>query len=297
MLVGQRILDCLDQRDSLENLLSHLVHGGLHTGAVVLRKDLESDVPRSSPCVIKLGDLGLDRIEVRKHLPVPVCIDFGAENPVPRLLEGRVLVAHEAPELGVGALQHQETGNPRVDLNSLALRYVNLNVPRLVAVTQERMRVGLAVDRQTGPAVSDNVDVGRMDMSIFLDEVSTQDRSKQLWRSDGVLLGQDVDGVLDRIRGYDNAVVGLGVSTEEMSVWRALLLAHRVFVHLRRVNFSLDQHTDGHLDHRLDTRLLVPDDLAKADIVLAIAGRNKFGSHDDSSIVESRGRNGLCLSD
>ena len=74
----------------------------------------------------------------------------------------------------------------------------------------------LAVDFHALPAVGHDVNVRRMDVAILLDEVCAQNGTEQLWRSDGVLLGCDVNGVLDRVCCDDNAVIGLGVAIGQL---------------------------------------------------------------------------------
>lgn len=74
------------------------------------------------------------------------------------------------------------------------------------------MGVGLAVNVHARPAVGDDVSVRGVDVLVFLDEVGSQDGAEELWGSDGVQLGQDVDGVLDRVGSDNDAVVGLGVA-------------------------------------------------------------------------------------
>ena len=49
-------------------------------------------------------------------------------------------------------------------------------------------------------------------MWIGLDKVSCKYAGKELWRSDGVLFGFDVDSVFHGIGGYYDAIICLGVS-------------------------------------------------------------------------------------
>jgi hypothetical protein len=60
--------------------------------------------------------------------------------------------------------------------------------------------------------VGDDVSVCGVDVLVFLDEVGAQDGAEELGGSDRVLLGEDVDGVLDRVGSDNDAVVGLGVA-------------------------------------------------------------------------------------
>lgn len=44
VFVGQRVVDCLEERLSSQDLLAHLVHGVLDTGTLLKRKEAEGDV-------------------------------------------------------------------------------------------------------------------------------------------------------------------------------------------------------------------------------------------------------------
>lgn len=212
MLVRQRIVHRLHQRLVGQDLLGHLVHGVLDTGAVILGEDLQGDLAGTLPGGVELGDDGADLVQRGEGLPGPAGVDVGAEDAVPGFLEGGVLVAQEAPELRVGALEHGQLGQAGGDGDAAALGHVDLHGALLLAVAHERVRVRLAVDGQPGPAVRDDVDVRDVDVPVLGDEVGAQDGAEELRRRDGVLLGQDVDGVLDGVGGDDDAVVGFGVA-------------------------------------------------------------------------------------
>lgn len=212
MNVGQGILDSIKQRNSSQNQLTHLVHGSLHTSRVILRKGLEGSVTGGLPSIVKLLHVGLDLVQATEAAPLPVGINLGAENTVPGLLESGELVTDEAPELGAGALEDGQAVDGGVDLDALALDHVDLDVAGLGAVLDEGVGVGLAVDVHAHPAVGDDADVGGVDVGVLLDEVCAEDGAEQLGGSHGLLLGGDVDGVLDGVGGDDNAVVGLGVA-------------------------------------------------------------------------------------
>lgn len=60
--------------------------------------------------------------------------------------------------------------------------------------------------------MTDDVYVGSVNVFVSFDEVRADDRAKELRGSDGVLLSKNVDGVLDRVRSNNNAVVSFGVA-------------------------------------------------------------------------------------
>lgn len=214
--VRQRILDSIKQRHSSQNLLTHLVHSSLHTGRVILGKSLAGSITGSLPRKVKVVHISLDIVQASEAAPLPVGINLGAENTVPSLLERGELVTDEAPELGTGALEDGQAVNGGVDFDALALDDVDLDVAGLGAVLDEGVGVGLAVDLHAHPAVGDDVDVGGVDVGVLLDEVCAEDGAEQLGGSDGLLLGGDVDGVLDGVGGDDDAVVGLGVAVQSL---------------------------------------------------------------------------------
>jgi hypothetical protein len=67
--------------------------------------------------------------------------------------------------------------------------------------------VRLAINLHAGPFVGDDLDVRSMDMLVGVHEMRAENAGEELWRRDWVLLCLDVDGVLDGISGYNNAVV------------------------------------------------------------------------------------------
>lgn len=307
MNVGQRIVDSLEQRHSSQDLLTHLVHGGLDTGRVILSKGLEGGVPGSLPGIVELVNIGLDFVQAAEAAPGPGSIDLGAQNTVPGLLEGGEFVADEAPELGAGALEDGQAVNGGSDVDALALDHVDLDVAGLGAVLNEGVGVGLAVDVHAHPAVSDDVDVGGVDVRVLLDEVGAEDGAEQLGGSHRVLLGSDVDGVLDGVGGDDDAVVGLGVAicmrsrrvSDSVASCGEIPISVRRGPHgvkmegnaeqdLRGLDITLQQDADGHLDDSLDTGLLITVNLVNADIVLAVAGSSQR-VHDCGGWKISRG--------
>ena len=212
VLVRERILNSLNQRLFTENLVGHLVHGGLDTSAIILGKSIQGDFPGNLPGRSELVCNGADLIESIEVLPMPVGSNISAHDTVPGLLESGVLVTDETPELRAGALEHGQIGDEGPDVNALALNDVHLDGALLLAVFVERVRVGLAVNIHARPAVSDNLDMRRVNVVVASNEVVANDRPEQLGGSHWVLLGEDVDGVLDGVGCDNDAVVGLGVA-------------------------------------------------------------------------------------
>lgn len=175
MLIRQRILNSLNQRLERQNLIRHLIHRILHTGTIILRKGLQRDIPSRSPSSVEFGHVNLHLIQTGKVLPVPVCIDIGAEDAIPRLAKSRILIPNKAPELGIGALEHGKVLDGRVDVNALVLGYVDLDGPGFLTVLVEGVGMGLAVDGHAGPAVADDVGLGGVDVFVCLDEVGSED--------------------------------------------------------------------------------------------------------------------------
>ena len=70
----------------------------------------------------------------------------------------------------------------------------------------------LSVNLHTLPSVNGDLDVGSVNVLVGVDKVVAQDGSKQLWRGDWVLLGEDIDRLLLGVCGYDRRVVCFCVS-------------------------------------------------------------------------------------
>jgi len=95
--------------------------------------------------------------------------------------------------------------------------------------------------------VCDDLDMGGVDVRVPGREVLRYYRAEELRRSDRVLLSQDVDGVLNRIRSDDGAVVRIGVGSLNVTLKQA---AYSCFV------------------NGLDAGRWIAMDLVKADVVL-----------------------------
>lgn len=212
MLVGEGVVNSLDKRRSSKNLVAHLVHGVLHTRAVLLGKGLGGDLVHIIPGFVEDGSLAADLIYAGESLPVPAADNLGAQNTVIGLGQTRVLVPVEAVECRSGALQDEQTIELGLDGDARAFSCNDLNNTRLVAVAEEGVGVRLAIYGHASPLVDDDLDVGGVDVLVGGDEVVAEDGSKELGRVDRVLLGEEVDGLLLGVRGDDDRVVGLGVA-------------------------------------------------------------------------------------
>jgi hypothetical protein len=254
VLVGQSVVDSLDEGNCSENVVAHFVHGGLDAGAVVLGEDLHCDVACRFPGAVKVDSL--DLFQGLEQLPLPASLNICAENAVPCLGEAGEFVAVETVEGGAGALKDQQLLNLGADRDTLALAGDGLNDTDLIAVTVEGVWVRLAVNLHAGPSVLDDLDVSGVDMGVLGDEVVADDGSELLWGVDRVLLCEDVGCLLLGVGGYDDRVVCLCVAD---------------------VNVTLEQDADRLLDDGVNAGLGVLVDLVEADIVLAVAGVAELG--------------------
>lgn len=122
----------------------------------------------------------------------------------------------------------------------------------------------------------DDLDVGSMYVRVGLDEVVANDGGELLWWVDGVLLCENVGGLLLRVGRDDYRVVCLGVAgARQLASWRLVLVC------LRLLNVSLEQDAHCLLDNCVDAGLGVLVDLVQADIILAVAGVAKLRHCDD----------------
>lgn len=250
MLVGQRVEDVLDLGDNIQDVFGHVVHGSLDGGAVLGSEAAERDFTGGLPGLAELVAHGLDSSEAGEGLPLPSSVDVGGQDTVPGLGERGVLVADEVVEAGTGALEDGQVLDAALDGDAFLAGDAGAGEAGLVAVLDEAVRVRLAVELDAVPAVRRDVNVGDVDVRVLLDKVVAESRGELLGRVDGVLLGEQEDGVLHRVRSYDDAVVGLRV---------------------RSLDVALKQTAHGHLGHGVHARLGVAVRLEDADIVLAVA--------------------------
>lgn len=115
-------------------------------------------------------------------------------------------------ELTACAFQDLETDDGAAEVDSNALCDLCFDVAGVVSVAVEGVWVWLSVDGHACPAVGDDLDVGGGDVRVLLDEVGAEDGGEEFGGCDGVFFGFDVDGVFHGVGGYDDAIVGFGVS-------------------------------------------------------------------------------------
>jgi hypothetical protein len=168
-----------------------------------------------------------------------------------------------------GTLENGQANERALDLDAFLSAHSDLDISGLLAILGKAVRMRLAINLKTRPANSLDANVGNMNVLVLLNEMAAEDGSIQLRRVDGVLLGGNIDGVLDRVGGNDNTVIGLGVGG---------------------LNLSLEKTANGHFCHGLNTSRSIAVDFADADIVLAIAS-SRYVRHCDSFVVVI----GLCF--
>jgi hypothetical protein len=210
VLIRQRIINCFDLRDSLQNKITHLVHSRLHTRAIILGKNLHSDIPRSLPRAVEVHVLDLPC--VLEKLPLPPGLNLRAENTIPRLRQLSKFIAVEAMERTPRTLQHEQLFDLGSNGNTFTLACDGLDHPGFLAVAEEGVRVRLSVDVHARPAVLDDFNVGGVDVRVCVYEVVADDGGELFGRVDGVLLCEDVGGLLLGVGCDDDGVVGLGVA-------------------------------------------------------------------------------------
>lgn len=251
MLVGERVDDGFRLGHSGEDLVGHFIHGVLDTGALVLGEELECDLARNLPGAIELGEDVANGLDAGKRLPLPAGIHISGKDAVPCLGQRGVLVAHKAVKCRARALEHCEAGDGAGQGDAVLAADAGLDVALLLAVLDEAVGVGLAIDVEARPAVGGDLDIGHVDVAVLFNEMASQDGGEELRGGDGILLGEDECGVFDGVGGDDDAVVGLGVGC---------------------VNVALEEAADGHLGDGVDAGGGIAVRLEDADIVLAIPG-------------------------
>jgi len=246
--IRQGEIDCFDGRRVLKDQIAHCVDGVLAALTQVCGEGLDDNLPRFIECDIEPVAHCSHLVHVLERLPLHAAIDLRAQHAVPSLLERGVLVADEAVELGISGFQYGQSLDHRVDGDALALCDGGFDVAAFGAVADEGVGVWFAVDDHSCPAVNHDGDRRFVDVAVEGDEVGADDGGEELWRGDGVLLGEDVNCILDAVGGYDGGVVAMSVGD---------------------VNFPLEHHSNGHLGDIVNT-ILTTVDLRDTDIVLAI---------------------------
>lgn len=120
----------------------------------------------------------------------------------------------EAVEGRSSALENQQAVDARLDGDALATSCNEFDGALVGTVAKERVRVSTTIDGHATPAVDDDLDICDMNVAVGVDEVLAKDGSEELRRVNGVLLGEDIDGLLLGIGCDDGRVVCLGVATD-----------------------------------------------------------------------------------
>jgi hypothetical protein len=212
VLVGQSVLDIRCVRGSNKDLVAHVVHGGLHTRAVLLCKCVDGNLSGSLVALVELVLLFADLFDILELLPLPRVLNLSAENAVPGFGKSGVLVSVEAVEGRAGALENQEAVNAGLNGDALTASCDDLDGALVGTVAEEGVRVVLAVDGHATPAVDDNLDMCDVNVAVSVDEVLAKNGSEELRRVDGVLFGKHIDGLLLGIGRDDGRVVCLCVA-------------------------------------------------------------------------------------
>lgn len=71
VLVGQSVLDVRCVGSSSKNLVTHVVHGCLHTSTVLLCKSVDGDLSSSLETLVEFVLLLTDLLDVLELLPLP----------------------------------------------------------------------------------------------------------------------------------------------------------------------------------------------------------------------------------
>ncbi|KAI3479681.1 hypothetical protein L1887_58246 [Cichorium endivia] len=222
--VGDRLVGSV-----AEDGLAHAVHGGLHTCRVVECKDAQHV---RFDRVVDVAELGQRSRLLERGAESALgkrdrvgALDFGGEDAVAHLLECGEAVPVEAVEGAAAALEHEQTLDAALERGHLDLAASSLaeraHGALLLAVTHKAVLVRaaiLGVEHDARPLVLDQVHFGLFDVRVGSEEVVDDVQYVSLgaqhvlcWQH----LGEVVERVLDRVRGDDGRVVGLGVRRSE----------------------------------------------------------------------------------
>ena len=256
--VGQGIGNLLDPLPVLDRLSSHLVEGGLDGSGLILGKGLAGNVTNRVVDGVErnLGQGGQQRSSVVDggESVLPVGLNASGHDSVLGLGQSGVLITDKVLEGRAGGLENQQSRDSGIDLNSAILSVLStldedVGLAGLIAVSPERVVVGLAVNDHASPAVADDGNASALNPGISVQEVVGELGSKQLEGVDDLGgLCEDVAGVLHGVGGDNGLVGGLGVRGGE--------------------GLSREEDTDGQVIHTVDLGVLV--DLEKANTVLSI---------------------------
>lgn len=178
VLVGQCVFYMCHIFLARQNLLRHLVHGGLHGCRVIVGKCLEGNISRQLPGLVERADVRLDILEVAEFPPFPDRVYFRAHDPVPHLRERGILVADKSMECRSCALEDEQTLNAGANGQARVAVVVGVDVAGLSAVAEEAVRMRLAINIHASPAMSDYLDMHAVNVLVLGREVGRKDGCK-----------------------------------------------------------------------------------------------------------------------
>ncbi|KAH3660159.1 hypothetical protein OGAPHI_007364 [Ogataea philodendri] len=266
VLVWQRVGNSSNEWDLFQNLLAHVVHGGLNRGGLLQSKEFQSSFSGSFVRRIEESSSCL-RNDIRQctdflRIPFPDRVDVCRQDSVGGRLQSGVVALVESVEHGSRGLQNSQILNSGFQNILPGTLVLERGSSELLTILQVRVVVQLAVNKVFGPSVLGDLDINTAHMRVLLDEVKPKVRNEGLDREHVELLGLDQNGVLDGVGRHDGGVVSLRVGNVKV--------AHK-------------QNFDSGLHHLMDIRVRrVFFDLEKLDVVLSVGGCLQF-NHLDSN--------------
>lgn len=195
VLVGQGIVDFLDLGVTCEDLLLHQVQSGLDGSRVISGEGIGGDLANASVDSREVDGTELDRTVGGKG---PLAVNSSGEDTIPDFRKGGVFILVETVEGRASCLQDQELlktgGDEHLVTSTLAINASNLDI---LAVADERVRVGLAINQEASPLVLDDINMDLGDVLVLLQHVLSDLHTKH-FNVINVLaaLGKNVDSVL-----------------------------------------------------------------------------------------------------
>lgn len=196
VLVGESVVNLANSLVITQDLLLHLVHGGLDGSRVILGKGIHGDLLNR---LVDLGEVDLisqDRGAVARESPGG--INGGREDTVPDFRKSGVLITVEAVESGTGGLENEQVLESRLNSDLVTVTVLcDMGGGDILTITDERVRVKLTVNNHTRPLVLDDLNVGNVDVLVLLENMLSDLLSKDFNVVNvGTTLGQDVASVL-----------------------------------------------------------------------------------------------------
>jgi hypothetical protein len=195
VLVGESVVNLANRLVVAQDLLLHLVKGGLDGSRVILGEGVHGDFLDGGVDLGVVDLISQYRGAVARESPGG--INGGREDTVPNFRKSGVFITIEAVESGTSGLEDEQVLETRLNGNLVTVTVLgNMSGLDVLAIADKGVGVKFAINHHTRPLVLDNLNVGNVDVLVLLENMLSDLLTKDFNVVNvGTTLGNDVASV------------------------------------------------------------------------------------------------------